>query len=475
MLALLLVHANRHVPTDQLEDELWDGAPPPAARSTLHAHVSRLRSLLLAMGGSATLAGKAGGYELTVDPSDIDAHRFEGFAVQANRVLSDDPQLASDMCARALDEWRGPALQDVRNVSALYLEAQRLDELRLATIEDRLTAELAVGGHVMAVASLQRLVEEHPYREQLRGLLMVALFRSGRQAEALRAYQAGYAALADIGLRPGRELRAIAESVSSDDPALQLRAGSLCTLVQRPVASQDNSGEQDRECGVQLFEGPLARCAVQALVEEARREGRTVLRARAHDGRRHPYQCVAEALAPLLDERSDPALARIVGAVPPAPGGDPAFQRFQSFEAVLNVLVAHSARRPVTLVLDHVDRAGTSTLDLLEHIARRRGDAAVAVIAARATTCSGDVFDAKLLQLERDGLLRRVPLGAGDPAIGPGPISRAQPEGLDHADLAADAFLAPRGCRRGPATTLCCASASKKRRTTIELRSPRST
>ena len=169
MLALLLVHANRHVPTDQLEDEVWDGAPPPAARSTLHAHVSRLRSLLMATGGSATLTGGAGGYELKVDPTDIDAHRFEELAAQGGHVLSQHPRLAADLCARALDEWRGPALQDVRHVPALFLEAERLDELRLATIEARLGAELAVGGHVMAVGPLQRLVDEHPYREQLEG------------------------------------------------------------------------------------------------------------------------------------------------------------------------------------------------------------------------------------------------------------------------------------------------------------------
>ena len=135
LLALLVMRANHHVPTDQLEDELWDGAPPRGARSTIQAHVCRLRSVLGATGGSATLEGGAGGYELRVDPAAVDVHRFESLAGQGSQLLAQHAKEAADLCARALDEWRGPALQDVRQVPALYLEAQRLDELRLATIE----------------------------------------------------------------------------------------------------------------------------------------------------------------------------------------------------------------------------------------------------------------------------------------------------------------------------------------------------
>jgi DNA-binding SARP family transcriptional activator len=166
VLALLAVRANRHVPTDQLEDELWDGAPPRGARSTIQAHASRLRTVLGATGGSAILAGRTGGYELQIDPVEIDVHRFELLVAQGGAAAS--ARAAADLCARALDQWRGPALHDVRHVPALYLEAERLDELRLATIEARIAAELEMGGHALVVGRLQRLVDEHPYRERLR-------------------------------------------------------------------------------------------------------------------------------------------------------------------------------------------------------------------------------------------------------------------------------------------------------------------
>src|SRR3954447_6384366 len=114
LLAVLLTRANAHVPSDQLEDQLWNGAPPPGARPTLQAHVCRLRSLLRSTGGSAEIAGGAGGYRLCVDVDEIDVSRFEATLRRANDVLESDPRRASDMFAKALDEWRGPALQDVR-------------------------------------------------------------------------------------------------------------------------------------------------------------------------------------------------------------------------------------------------------------------------------------------------------------------------------------------------------------------------
>jgi DNA-binding SARP family transcriptional activator len=154
LLALLLVRANRHVPTDQLAHELWDGAPPRGARSTIHAHLSRLRALLGSTNGSAALNIRAGGYALHVDLEELDVHRFEVLARRGSDALDDDPQLAGALLTKALDEWRGPALQGVRHIPSLQLEAARLDELRLATAEARMAADLATGGaaHVLALA-----------------------------------------------------------------------------------------------------------------------------------------------------------------------------------------------------------------------------------------------------------------------------------------------------------------------------------
>ena len=140
---------------------------------------------------------------------------------------------AANVLARALDEWRGPALQDLRHVPLLHLEGIRLDELRLATIEARMAAELATGGHVMAVSALQRLVEEHPYREHLRALLMLALYRSGRQVEALRTYQGARVALAEVGVEPGPELRELDEWISCDDPRLRAPVASSTDRCRR--------------------------------------------------------------------------------------------------------------------------------------------------------------------------------------------------------------------------------------------------
>jgi DNA-binding SARP family transcriptional activator len=447
LLALLTVRANRHVPTDQLEDELWDGVPPRGARSTIQAHVSRLRSVLGETGCSATLEGGAGGYELRVDPADIDVHRFEVLAARGSRAAAGEAREAADLCARALDQWRGPALQDVRHVSALYLEAERLDELRLATIEARLFAELDVGGHGMAVSSLQRLVDEHPYRERLRGLLMLALYRSGRQVEALRAYRAGYQALAEIGVRPGPELRALEEAISRDDPGLSQPTASVPPIP--VVGAGDSSGEGcvqilQRVQPVVLVEGPDVVTTVNALVEGAERVGRLVLRGRARAMAARPYHCVADALAPLLTAGVDPALldalAPIVAAVPPEQGPDPAFQRFQAFEAVARVLADHSARQPLVLVLEAVDDAGASTLDLVEHLARRRRGAAWSLVVTRTATRSAAALEPRLRRLEHDGLLHRVL--SSSPHHQPSPTSATGERlaSVDPAVLAADAF-----------------------------------
>ena len=447
LLALLVMRANHHVPTDQLEDELWDGAPPRGARSTIQAHVCRLRSVLGATGGSATLEGGAGGYELGVDPAAVDVHRFESLAGQGSQLLAQHAKEAADLCARALDEWRGPALQDVRQVPALYLEAQRLDELRLATIETRLSAELEVGGHGMVVGSLQRLVEEHPYRERLRGLLMVALYRSGRQVEARRAYRAGYRALAEIGVQPGHELRALEEAISREDPALNLQPLSGVPIPPADVADQSGGDCGDvlkRNRPAVFVEGPHAANTVDALVEAARGAGRVVLRGRVQATGGRPYHCVAEALAPLLDASVDPeladALAPIFAAVPPAQGSDPAFQRFQVFEAVVELLAAHAAREPLVVVLEDIDEAGASTLDLIEHVARRRGDAAFSFVLTRTAAKSGAAVDARLLRLERDGLMNRVSCRSEDSVIPPTPTGGEWPGAVDPAELAADAF-----------------------------------
>jgi DNA-binding SARP family transcriptional activator len=431
LLALLAVRANRHVPTDQLEDELWDGLPPRGARSTIQAHASRLRAVLSATGGAATLAGGAGGYQLQIDPAEIDLHRFE--ALVADGGAADHPGGAADVYARALAEWRGPALHDVRHVPALFLEAERLDEMRLATIEARLAIEVEMGGHAMVAGQLQRLVDEHPYRERLRWLLMLALYRSGRQVESRRVYRAGYRALAEIGVRPGQELRTLEAAIGREDPSLH---GPVAAVPTRHVP--DDTDLLQRTEPIVLVEGREAAQTLDAVVERAERAGVLVMRGRAAVGER-PYQSVAEALAPLLaadDSALADALAPIVAADPPAAGSDLAFQRFRTFESVAQLLSRHAARRPLVVVLDEIDQAGASTVDLIEHLARRRGDRALRLIVARRARTPGAI-DSRLDQLEAAGLLHRVSSQLPDPH----PAATDDPPAVaDLAAVAADAF-----------------------------------
>ena len=221
LLALLAIRPNQVLSTERLEDELWCGAPPAGARTTVHAHISRLRAALRAAGGAAELVTRGYGYQLIVEPDEIDSTRFELLAGAGAEATTSSPDTAASSLARSLEEWRGPALHGLHDLEPLFLEAQRLEELRLVTLEERWSAELRLGGHLLAVGQLQRLVVDHPFRERLQGLLMLALYRSGRQTEAMRAYQVAVHALAEIGLTPGPDLRLLEQQIAGQDGSLE--------------------------------------------------------------------------------------------------------------------------------------------------------------------------------------------------------------------------------------------------------------
>jgi DNA-binding SARP family transcriptional activator len=208
LLALLLLRRNRVVPADVLVDELWDEQPPATAAKTLQVYISQLRKAL----GPDRVETAHGGYRLRIDAGEVDADRFE--------------QLVADGRPRdALALWRGPALVDVRGEHFARAAAERLEEARLAAIEDRIDAELDAGRHAALVGELEQLAEEHPLRERLRAQLMLALYRSGRQAEALEVYRRTRGQLAEeLGLEPGVELRELEQAILRQDPALRRRA-----------------------------------------------------------------------------------------------------------------------------------------------------------------------------------------------------------------------------------------------------------
>jgi DNA-binding SARP family transcriptional activator len=212
LLALLALDAGGVVPAGRLVEELWLGRPPLGAATTLRSYVSRLRS---ALAPEVAVVARGGGYALNAGPGQLDVRRFEALVAEGQAAVGRGEAVAAGNRFReALALWRGPALADVADVEPLAREGARLEELRLAAVEGRLEADLATGSHAEVAGELERLAAEYPLRERLWRLLMLALYRGGRQADALAAYQRARAMLAgELGLEPGPELRDLEEAV----------------------------------------------------------------------------------------------------------------------------------------------------------------------------------------------------------------------------------------------------------------------
>ena len=225
LLALLLSAHGAVVSVERLAEDLWVGDPPDAAIPALRVHVSRLRKTLATSGIDRVLVTRPTGYAVDVDGDAIDAARFERLVADA-RALRDkgEPSDAVDRLRSALALWRGPALLEVASAPFAAAEAVRLDEMRLAATEECLDLELACGRHRDVVAELDALVVAHPLRERLWAQRMVALYRCGRQPEALRAYQDLRRHLGEeLGLEPSPDLAALEQAIVSRSPALEWR------------------------------------------------------------------------------------------------------------------------------------------------------------------------------------------------------------------------------------------------------------
>ena len=214
VLALLLLSRGRPVSTDRLIEEIWDGEPPETALKSVQVYVSQLRKAL----GDGRLVTRDRGYELVVGPGEVDIDRFEEL-VRASSGLP--PTDAAVRLREALELFRGGPLSDLQLEPWAEVEIARLDERRLAALEARIDADLALGRHRELEPELEQLVASHPYREDLLEQLVVALYRSGRQAEALEAYRRGSARLrGELGLEPGRPLRELEQRILRQDPEL---------------------------------------------------------------------------------------------------------------------------------------------------------------------------------------------------------------------------------------------------------------
>jgi ABC-type transport system substrate-binding protein/DNA-binding SARP family transcriptional activator len=222
LLVILLLRANESVPRDVLVHELWGEQPPDGAQHSLDVYVSRLRKSLDAAADEPVVVTWPGAYSLRLGEDQLDALRFENLVGQGRAALAANaPGQAAEKLRTALELWRGQALADLANGHGPRVEAARLEELRLGATEDRIDSELALGCHTEVVGELESLVAVHPLRERLHGQLMIALYRSGRQAEALEAYQAARRTLVEeLGLEPGPALRQLESAILRQDASL---------------------------------------------------------------------------------------------------------------------------------------------------------------------------------------------------------------------------------------------------------------
>jgi YVTN family beta-propeller protein len=223
LLALLLCNANRVVSRQQLVDELMSDQPADAAERMLHVQISRLRKAIDGDGDEPRLLARPPGYLLRVGEGELDLREFEQRLADGRRAREQgDTREAAAKLRDAESLWRGRPLADLEFEPFARLEVGRLEELQLLAVEERIEAELELGRHAALVPELEALVAEHPLRERLRGLLMVALYRAGRQAEALEAYRAGRRELLDeLGLEPAPELQELERAILTHDPALR--------------------------------------------------------------------------------------------------------------------------------------------------------------------------------------------------------------------------------------------------------------
>jgi DNA-binding SARP family transcriptional activator len=296
LLAVLLLHANEVVSTERLVDELWGDRPPPTAVKTLQVHVSQLRKAL----GGNTIVTSGRGYVARVAAAEIDAARFRDLVAEARHLRGSRNHAEAAQAYRdALALWRGDALADVTLRADAQNELVQLDELRVTAVEERIDCELALGQHQALVDELGRLVAKHPYRERLAAQLLLALYRSGRQADALAAYRSTRRRLAeDLGIEPGDELRRLEQAILRHDPSLE----------PAPPPHRKQIGRRRRVVGAALGLGAAVLVAAAALAVWQLRDT--------------PAASGSIVLAGNSVAVIDPATARAVGEVPI--GGRPA-------------------------------------------------------------------------------------------------------------------------------------------------------
>ncbi len=431
VLAMLLVAGGRVVPAESIIDALWGEAPPASAAGTLQSYVSRLRRALVPGGarGEAAriLAWDPPGYRLVIAPGALDAHRFETLADQGRaQLLGGDPAEARRTLDEALALWRGPALLEFSHLDFAWGFAARLEERRLVAAEDHVDADMRLGRHAAVVGELGELVAAHPLREQVRYQLALALYRSGRQAEALRVIDDARRTLRDqLGIDPGRPLVDLEAAILAQDPALtadtaEATVGAVAATGTRTaptspaptppaapvVATAGGSAEDDEMAPAGLVGREVELRQAIAALDEARSATRVVLvegepgigktrlveelaaQATARGTSVHWGRAFEGGVAPALWPWLPPLralAARRPAVVPPelrslvdtdgesggesevAPRAGPS--RFRLFEAVAALMAQAAGERPLMIVLDDLQWADLPSLELLTFLA----------------------------------------------------------------------------------------------------------
>jgi predicted ATPase/DNA-binding SARP family transcriptional activator len=325
LLAVLLLNGNRVVSTDTLIESLWEGRAPKTAAKAVQVLVSQLRKLL----GPERLATRSPGYLLRVEEGELDSYEFEALLQRARaQPAADIAAVLSD----ALALWRGPPLADFAFDRFALAEIARLEELRLEALEERLEADLVLGRHSAVIGELEALVGQHPLRERLRGQLMLALYRSGRQAEALDAYRDARRALVEeLGIEPTHALRELEAAILRQDPALDLRAPARLT-----------EGDVARATSGQAAEPPAGRERKLATVLFADLVGSTEIGEQDPERTRALLERFYAAMADEI-ERAGGTVEKFVGDAVMAAFGVPAAQEDHA-ERALHAALAMRAR-----------------------------------------------------------------------------------------------------------------------------------
>jgi DNA-binding SARP family transcriptional activator len=482
VLAILLLDAGRVVSLDRLVEEVWGRRSPPQALASVQAYVSHLRRLLepqRAPGAPASvIVNQAPGYRIVVGPEDLDAARFETLAQAGHDLLQqDEAARAAETLEEALRLWRGPVLADFGDAPFVQAERARLDDLRLTAVEGRLSADLALGRHARIAAELEQLSAEHPFRERLQGLRMAALYRCGRQAEALQSYQRFSRQLREeLGLDPGQPLRDLQRDILAQAPHLDWTAAAVrsggaarppapAPGIPGPAVSTPGvvppaapGGLVGRDAQMEVVDRALAgtsagqgrvilvagepgigktRLAEEA-IRRARDSGVTVAWGRSdQDAGAPPFWPWTQVLRDLLGDgsgRPPPVesahtaeLARILpelaGGAPQtaAPVVDPEAARFRLCQAATATLLRLTRGRRLLVVLDDLQWADVASLRLLSHLAPALADAPIVVLVTYRdrTLDGGEALGDTLAELARTA-----------------PVDRLQLAGLEVADVA---------------------------------------